>query len=556
MKELAYRPFLSWVAPLVYLLLGVLLLLQNPGLEYDEALMAHGSVQMLKFGHEEPRFPHDRGSWIPLGGRWWPLMVIPYVGAGKHYLLLLPFALFGPHAWLIRFVSVLLAAFGIFGISIFLRQQAGPGIALVTTLALAIHPAYLDLTVFDNSGTALWMGTLGLLLIIVSKYTANPTLKWAFLVGFGAGLGVWARLNFLWFLGAVGAAALLVYFHAVRNHLRHFPALLLGTLVGSAPVVVYELLSGFATLKFMKTFSLKQSLWTVLPRRLFLAAEILVSDSERRVMWGGPSVPGWQIIFLVGVVGLACLACVGRFERKEPRQRLSLAIVMAFLFYLVILCSSRQNIRQHHFFTALPLAAAVVVLGTYHLGTRWRLARFAVLGGGLLYVAIALHWNVAAIRGLGRTRGLDDWSASVFNLAEDLKRHAAGKQVVLLDWGFGNSLFVISNGEIRPRELFWGATEDGTAFNQRWSDILAQGGVFITGGERSLRGAFRAATVGFKRALADGAVSFSKHQYMDGGGHIYAEVYYVVRDGALSGLSTEQICVQQDRQTPLSEGKP
>jgi hypothetical protein len=109
------------VAVALNLVFATVLALQSPGLHYDEALMAHGAVHMLT-GAGEPTFPHDRGSWVKLGSRWFPLMVIPYVGAAKHYLLLVPFALFGPQVLILRLVSAWLAVLGIWGLGRLVRQ--------------------------------------------------------------------------------------------------------------------------------------------------------------------------------------------------------------------------------------------------------------------------------------------------------------------------------------------------------------------------------------------------------------------------------------------------
>ena len=61
------------------------------GYQMDEALYVESAVYMLR-GSGEPPFVHEPASWLTAGGRKWPLMIIPYVGAAKAYVALPLFA--------------------------------------------------------------------------------------------------------------------------------------------------------------------------------------------------------------------------------------------------------------------------------------------------------------------------------------------------------------------------------------------------------------------------------------------------------------------------------
>jgi len=147
---------------LLYSFWAVLLILQNPGFQYDEALLVLGSVQM-RHSPQEIALPHDPHSWVCPAGRCFPLMTVRYVGAIKEYLCLPLFAAFGPSAEIVRLVSMLLGALGIWGIARLIAEQVSPSAAAATAAILAINPAYVDLTVFDNGTVSIWMGAMGLL---------------------------------------------------------------------------------------------------------------------------------------------------------------------------------------------------------------------------------------------------------------------------------------------------------------------------------------------------------------------------------------------------------
>jgi len=129
----------------VYLLCAAVSGFRSPGMYYDEAIFLNGGVQVISSG-QEPSFAHDPSSWVTIFGRRWPIMVMPYVGAIRDYLVLLPFAIFGPTYYAARIPTALVGAFGIWGLSILMRDQIGAKAAALGSLALSIHPAYLAWT--------------------------------------------------------------------------------------------------------------------------------------------------------------------------------------------------------------------------------------------------------------------------------------------------------------------------------------------------------------------------------------------------------------------------
>src|SRR5262245_37980804 len=86
---------LGGLALVLYCLWAGLLILQNPGFQYDEALLVLGSVHM-RHSPRELSLPHDPNTWFCSSSRCFPLMTVRYVGAIKEYLCLPVFAVFGP----------------------------------------------------------------------------------------------------------------------------------------------------------------------------------------------------------------------------------------------------------------------------------------------------------------------------------------------------------------------------------------------------------------------------------------------------------------------------
>ena len=124
MTRIAMSNVVPVAAILVYSLCAGVLGLRSPGLYYDEAIFFNGAVQVLNSG-QEPSFAHDPWSWITIFRHWLPIMVLPYAGALRDYLAVIPFAIFGPGYYSARIITALAGAFGIWGVSVLVRSQAG-----------------------------------------------------------------------------------------------------------------------------------------------------------------------------------------------------------------------------------------------------------------------------------------------------------------------------------------------------------------------------------------------------------------------------------------------
>jgi hypothetical protein len=130
----------------------------------------------------------------------WPLMVLPYIGAAEHYILLPVFGFSGQPPAAGRAVGAAIGALGLLGIGLALAKAISPGVAAAVVLMLAIHPGLLLTVLYDNTGFALWMGCMGLTAIGLERYARRLDGRSAFLLGVAAGAGVWCRANFVWFV--------------------------------------------------------------------------------------------------------------------------------------------------------------------------------------------------------------------------------------------------------------------------------------------------------------------------------------------------------------------
>jgi hypothetical protein len=497
------------VALLVYCFWSVLLILQGPGVQYDEALLVLGSVQM-RHSPLEIGLPHDPDTWFCLRGRCLPLMTVRYVGAIKEYLCLPLFAIFGASAEAIRVMSMLLGALGIWGLARLVSSQIGATQAAVVALVLAINPAYLSTTIFDNGTVAIWMGAFGLLCLAMAGYLEQGTAGGAFWLGFTMGLGIWARANFVWLLGAIFVAAVVVLRSRLpRVALSHWAALVAGGVVGGLPFLAYQIHSRFGTWEAVGIFSTEGSVVERIYNRLVLFAETLLTDREHRAMWNGPPMDDWQRWLFLSIVAAACVVCLAVGRRTPWAQ----AVTITFLILSTILFTTRLPVSEHHLIVLIPLAAAVVTAALSIVRWRWLSVAVAVI-----YASTALYWQISAIHGLRTTGGVGIWSDSMYTLADYLEEKYPDQEVKILDWGLQDNLFVLTDGRLHSREIFGDP-------HPRWMDEIRAGGVFVMNGPDHRQ--FPAASEEFLKALKISQAPVRRFVVRQESGAIYSEIFEV-----------------------------
>jgi hypothetical protein len=438
----------------------------------------------------EIALPHDAHSWVCPAGRCFPLMTVRYVGAIKEYLCLPLFAAFGPSAEIVRLLSMLFGALGIWGIAMLVAEQVNPPAAAATAALIAMNPAYVDLTVFDNGTVAIWMGALGLLCLAVCRYLRRQTAWAAFCLGASMGLGIWARANFLWLLMAMFAAAVIVWKGRILAPLSHWGAAMLGGVLAGSPFLAYQIISRGGTWEALGMFPANQSLGHRLSVRLVMFAETLLSDREHRAIWDGPPMPAWQRWLFLIVVLAASLICL------RSRNRWARAFALCFLFLGSLVFLSGMIVAEHHLIVLVPLAAIVTVLGLYNIAHHpW--GRLVVVALAVAYLGSALYWQVAAVRGIARSGGVGQWSDAVFSLAEYLQQNYPTQDIKVLDWGLEDNLFVLTDAKIHAREIYGDVTNPA---DPRWAGEIRRGGIFLMNGPANRQ--FPAASLGFLETLA------------------------------------------------------
>lgn len=527
----------------VYLVFCWLQGIQTAGLQFDEAISYRGASVVLTGNLEACGWD----GFVSFAGRCWPVMLSEYVGTPKDYLLLPAFAMLGVRTGVARLGAALLAALGIVGVWFFLREIHSPAAAAAGALILAVHPSYISLPLFDNGNIAFSFGVMGLTLVVGSTLMRGVSRFRVLLLGLLTGLGVWARLNFVWFLASALVAVVLVYRRDLLRAVRHLPAFAVGAVIGVLPALLYLSNHVSELLAFMKAAAVDIGLAKKLGYFLSLLADVSFAGIEHRTVWGGMRVPVWEGEAALALIVASLVWCAAVVRTRVVRC-LCIGNVAIALFYAF----SKLPIAEHHLVGLLPFEILLVAVSAADLWRRYGLARVALGAGALLYGVGALAYNVEAIQKIHSTRGVGEWSAGIVSL-KNLLDQQGPRPLYDLDWGLGVPLLVLSGGHLNPDETYFGATAETASDGRKWVDLVQAGGIFLTYDNRYLH--FPLATLSFRRALECAHSSYQKLTVSDHPNSPYALVY-VVEPQPRRETEQSAACAEGTGETFLADPNP
>lgn len=446
--------------------------LDLPGLYYDEALDAVPAMQFLQ-GQ-----PLETEATVDLGGRAWPLMLMPYVGSTTTYLSMAAFALLGPGPTTLRLANWLVGLLALVLAWGFLREYLDERVASLSTLLLAANPtfvfwtrmgAFVSLPMLPLAIGAIWA---------LYRWYRRGQGRYLVLAGLLLGLGITTKLLFAWLLSglAVGWLLLSPFLRPGRGWRAWLWPLGLSTWqswlgsllafgLGLSPLLIYNL-QGQGTVKFVvDTFTRERPLADT-AGLLTTMLQVALRDfgyllnggwfgtrlGERQVNW--IAIPA----FAASLAVLLGLGIAGRLSYSAKRLALLLILVAATVAQSALMAMGRG---ADHLLIVWPWPQALVAATMFSLwdAARQRFPQYrAGLAVGLALAAVVLvgaelATTVGYHRALAASGGGGYFSDAIDDLAADLLEENAPR-VVALDWGFKRNLQIITAGQVNPEEMF------------------------------------------------------------------------------------------------------
>lgn len=477
-----------------------------PGLHYDEAVEVLPAMQLLL---GQPVITH-RGSGIHLGGRVFPIMVMDYIGALNTYLTLPFFALLGINAFAIRLMPILVGVLTLLLTYRLGRELYNPRVGVVAALLLAMQPSFVFWSrqgIFVTNITA----PIALACVLCTvRWWRGGAVRNLYAAAFLAGLGLYAKFLFLWIIGALVVALVVLnadrWWQALRwrslalfpFHLTWRQVLLAGLcfLLGITQLIVFNAqtqgtiitLTSNATSSYYNTDNL--NLLLNLKVRLERFRAVLEGSHHLWYLGWNFNDRYWPWV-LVGALAITGLVVVIR-ARNEWRRALFPFVIIGCV--IVASTVTVSDLWFTHFAILMPWPALSVAMALdllarrggldgLHLGRlvpAWRDNYSAQqLGLGLTLVALVLALLMGTDlqvdrsyhRELTRSGGAGAHSATIYDLAAYLETESITRPVIM-DWGIDAPLRILTQGRVQPVEIFGYEWQAGEDFRRRVTEVL------------------------------------------------------------------------------------
>lgn len=221
-RKLSTRIFVLLI--LIYAIFLACLKIDRPGFYYDELLFMNAAT-----GAKTNLFIARRIFGIPI-------LLMKYIGALKSWIYYPIFSFFPVNAWTIRLPSIIIGTAGGLGLVIALRRGFGPAAALAGAVMILLDPTLLIHSRLDWGPNALMFFFRGALVLSLVQWirTRNPGWVWPAITAIL--LGVFDKLNFLWFAFAALGSLAFFYTDMLLDFARTRPrqAALAGSILAAA----------------------------------------------------------------------------------------------------------------------------------------------------------------------------------------------------------------------------------------------------------------------------------------------------------------------------------
>jgi hypothetical protein len=394
-----------------------------------------------------------------------PLMVMSYVGSLKTLVYWPILSWFGASVWTVRFPVVLAGAATIF---IFYRlacRSAGPRAALIAILLLATDPVFLMTNTFDWGPVALEhlllvTGCFCLVQFAQQSVARSGSLFAGF---FFLGLALWNKAIFLWALGGLVVAVVVVFWREVRDLFRwKRAAIAAGAFaLGALPFLIYNIRHPNATLKGSASISTQDLSGKFLQLRRSLAGEALFGyivgedflDSPKHLTTRVGRATGWIRNHLgehrTGGMLYACGALLLLAPLWWRSRAARFSVVFSAVAWAAMALTRDAGGATHHTvllwpFPQLFVACALAAIPWRLLG-KW----IACITTTALVVFNLLVVNQYILQ-FERNGAIGSFTDAVYPLSAAIPEER-GKTIYVLDWGMLHSLALLHRGKLTLR---------------------------------------------------------------------------------------------------------
>jgi hypothetical protein len=442
-----------------------------PGLYYDEVFQETTALAFVKGGLGSPV------AWLPgtelsIAGHPLPFMAQTYIGAVKTIAFVPVAAAAGLTPESVRFFTIGIAALALVAYAAFVRElfPGQTGILIAAMFLLASDPSYVFYSKVDLGPSTIMFLCKALALWQLSAWWRRGRRRNLVLGALALGIGVYDKVNFLWIVFALIAAAFATAPKAVWRRVTRRDALAAGAafVLGTLPLIVYNLSWPPRTLKLALNGSLHLAngyqhggFLAQLGTRFTQLGDLLDGSTIGGELAGVGSRP--PVVPILAALAAAVTVLVTLSPSWRRRTAAVRFTALAGAFVLVASALTPGGSFPHHVLLAYPFPHIVLAGVAYHVWTSVRLgapvwarlgARSAATGAVAAVVALNVVTCVAISSALSRTGGRGNFSDAVYRLTGYLQHHDSSRAFVAVDWGVFQPVVALSQGRLHGREVW------------------------------------------------------------------------------------------------------
>lgn len=347
-----------------YVLISIVKI-QHPGVNNDQLMFVNAAT----FN------PDNQFLWKSWQGI--PTMIFPYIGALKSYLYMPIFYLFGVNIWSIRLPQIILISASWFILYKALTLAFNKKLAIIAILILALDPSIIIYSKIDQGPTVLEFSLKILAVYFLYLFLSTKKSIYYFSIFPVLALGIFNKLNFIWFVNAFMVGFVIFYWRIFYNHFkkvdRLFPFLIIG-IPSFFLVKLFLKISREVSLSY-KDFTDPVALSNISKNLSIFyhnLTKIISGNSFFSVIYGYNPTPGG--IYFSGLI---------------------LSVLVIGIYYLIT--EHKEPLRSSYFFLFLVLVAGIQILLTKQAISAWHVLAIYPFFTVILAMAILQYRKYIAL---------------------------------------------------------------------------------------------------------------------------------------------------------------
>lgn len=432
--------------------------IKSPGLYYDEVDFVNAALG----GTANSNFITQRIFGVPV-------MIMPYIGALKSAIYYPVFLFFGVSVLTIRLPAIILGALALFiwyKVSKLIFREKLYSLLLIVLMAL--DPAYIFQSKLDWGPIVLqtlFTGLSAYCFFRAIKGTGREAVKqWLPLLYVCLLLGLYNKLNFLWFIVGLGVSLLIFYSPKIKEWYKQGIAFVI-------PFLLFVLFLGLAGIfLILPSLQLGSSGISLSTRVPYIFNLYLNTMNGRAVyaliMKGVLNHYSWInyfnlyafIIWLVTII----IDKVKKLRQSNGLLRLTYFFMTLFLIELIQIIATNQAGGPHHIIILWPLQLIVLLLMMQFIVSvlvkLWSNKTVYLLAAVLLLSVLGvteINADLAYNKAFATPQNISyRWSPAIYQLSSYVNNnYLKVNDVIFSDWGMGNQVLTLAKSDNEKKRL-------------------------------------------------------------------------------------------------------